>query len=421
MVNKDFFAALADLEKEKGIPQSVFIEALENALASACRKQYADMGGAVEVKLNPEKGSIDFTAYRNVVEEVVDEETEISLEDAQAIKKTYEVGDRIVLGKVVPKDFTRIAAQTAKQVILQKIHETERDAAMNEFSDKEGELIVGTVRKIDNKNIYVELGKGQVEGLMLPSDQSPIENYNVNDKIKVFVKRIKNGYKGAQVMVSRSSAGLVRKLFEEEVPEIKQGTVVIKEVSREAGARSKIAIWSSDERVDAVGACVGSKGSRVNAVVAELHGEKIDIIPWSENPLEFIAHALSPAKVVTVSDAGDKVAVAVVPDDKLSLAIGRNGQNVRLAVRLTGWKIDVKSVSAAVELGYGYIDEKGEYVPKEEEAEEEVAEEMSAEKTTEEAVSTEETAEEVAEETAEETTKETSAEEPVTESEKDDK
>lgn len=357
MTNKDFFVALADLEKEKGIPQEVFIEALSNALASACKKQYAGVAGAVDIRLNPEKGTIDFFIVRTVVEEVTDSETEISLEDAQAIKKSYKLGDKVA-EKFVPKDFSRIAAQTAKQVILQKIHETERDAAMNEFSNKEGELMVGVIRKIDAKNVYIELGKGQVEGLMLPSDQVPGEKYNVNDKIKVFVKRVKSGYHGAQVLVSRSATGLVRKLFEEEVPEIKQGTVIIKEISREAGARTKMAIYSEDERVDAIGACVGNKGVRVNAVVEELRGEKIDIIPWSENPLEFIAKALSPAKVISVTQLdGDKTAMAVVPDDKLSLAIGKDGQNARLAVRLTGWKIDVKSHSAAAKLGIGVVED----------------------------------------------------------------
>ena len=299
----------------------------------------------------PEKGTIEFYTVREVVDEVEDKETQISLEDAKNIKKSYKVGD-FVREKFIPKDFSRIAAQTAKQVIMQKIHETERDAAMSEFSNKEGELLVGTVRKVDLKNVYVELGKGQIEGVMLPSDQVPGETYNVNDKIKVFVKRVKSGFKGAQVLVSRSSAGLVRKLFEEEVPEIKQGTVVIKAVSREAGARTKMAIWSEDPRVDAIGACVGNKGARVNAVVDELNGEKIDIIPWSEDPLEFIAKALSPAKVISVTQLeGEKTAMAVVPDDKLSLAIGKDGQNARLAVRLTGWKIDVKSQSAAKKLG----------------------------------------------------------------------
>ncbi len=266
MTNKDFFAALEDLEKEKGISREVFLEALENALVSACKKQYAGTVGTVEIKLNPEKGTFDFFTVKTVVEEVTDRENEITLEDAQKIKKSYKLGDK-AYEKFVPKDFSRIAAQTAKQVILQKIHETEREAAMSEFSDKEGELLMGVVRKIDAKNVYVEIGKGQIEGLMLPSDQVPGEKYNVNDKIKVFVKRVKSGFRGAQVMVSRSAPGLVRKLFEEEVPEIKQGTVSIKAISREAGARSKIAIFSEDERVDAIGACVGNKGARVNAIV----------------------------------------------------------------------------------------------------------------------------------------------------------
>ncbi len=351
MTNKDFFAALADLEKEKGIPQQVFLDALSNALISACKKQYAGGIGSVKIKTNPEKGTIDFYTSKTAVSEIIDADSEILLEDAQKIKKSYKLGDE-VLEKFVPKDFSRIAAQTAKQVILQKLNETERDAAVNEFSDKEGELLVGIIRKIDAKNVYIELGKGQIEGLMLPSDQVPGERYNVNDKIKVFVKRIKSGFRGAQVLVSRSSAGLVRKLFEEEVPEIKQGTVVIKEITREAGARTKIAIYSEDTRVDAIGACVGNKGARVNAIVEELKGEKIDIIPWSENPLEFIAKALSPAKVISVTQLSDeKTALAVVPDDKLSLAIGKDGQNARLAVRLTGWKIDVKSESVAKKLG----------------------------------------------------------------------
>ena len=362
MTDKDFFPALEALEKEKGIPQQVFLEALENALVSACKKQYTGGVGTVEVKTNPERGTIDFFTVKTVVEEVADRDNEISLEDAHKIKKSYKLGDS-VKEKFVPKNFSRIAAQTAKQVILQKLHETERDAAVNEFSDKEGELLVGVVRKTDARNVYIELGKGQIEGLMLPSDQVVGEKYNVNDKIKVFVKRVKNGFRGAQVLVSRSSAGLVRKLFEEEVPEIKQGTVVIKEISREPGARTKIAIYSEDSRVDAIGACVGNKGARVNAIVDELKEKKIDIIPWSENPLEFIAKALSPAKVISVTQLDEeKSALAVVPDDKLSLAIGKDGQNARLAVRLTGWKIDVKSESAAAKLGLsvGSADENGE-------------------------------------------------------------
>ena len=349
MVNKDFFLALADLEAEKGISESVFIEALQNALASAYKKQYESGASIVEVKLNPEKSTIKFYTVKTAVAEVEDKEKEISLAEAQLIKKSYKLGDE-VYEEFVPKDFGRIAAQTAKQVILQKLHETERDNTLSEFSDKKDELMSCVVRKIDAKNVYVELGKGQIEGLMLPQDQVPGEKYEVNDRLKVYVKNIKNTGRNAQVLVSRAAAGLVKRLFEIEVPEIKSGAVVIKSISREAGQRTKMAIFSEDAQVDAVGACVGNKGARVNAVVEELGGEKVDIILWSENPLEFIAKALSPAKVVSVTQVDEKSAIAVVPDDKLSLAIGRDGQNARLAARLTGWKIDVKSESAAAKM-----------------------------------------------------------------------
>ena len=349
MVNKDFVLALADLEAEKGISESVFIEALQNALASAYKKQYESGASIVEVKLNPEKSTIKFYTVKTAVAEVEDKEKEISLAEAQLIKKSYKLGDE-VYEEFVPKDFGRIAAQTAKQVILQKLHETERDNTLSEFSDKKDELMSCVVRKIDAKNVYVELGKGQIEGLMLPQDQVPGEKYEVNDRLKVYVKNIKNNGRNAQVLVSRAAAGLVKRLFEIEVPEIKSGAVVIKSISREAGQRTKMAIFSEDAQVDAVGACVGNKGARVNAVVEELGGEKVDIILWSENPLEFIAKALSPAKVVSVTQVDEKSAIAVVPDDKLSLAIGRDGQNARLAARLTGWKIDVKSESAAAKM-----------------------------------------------------------------------
>lgn len=350
MINKDFFSALEALEKEKGISQAVFFEALKNALNAASRRKPDSPMGTIDIKLNAEKGSVEFFATREVVEEVVDREKEISLEDAQKIKKSYKVGDKHV-EKFTPKDFSRIAAQTAKQVILQKLRETERDAAISELANKEGELYVGIIRKKDEKAVYIEFGRGQVEGIMMVSDQVPGETYNVNDKIKVYVKKIKNGFKGVQVLVSRSSTNFVRKLFEAEVPEIKAGLVTIKEISREPGARTKIAIYSQDSRVDAIGACVGNKGARVNTIVQELNGEKIDIIPWSENPLEFIAKALLPAKVLFVTQIDDNAARVVVPDDKLSLAIGKDGQNARLAVKLTGWKIDVKSETQANKVG----------------------------------------------------------------------
>ena len=359
MENKEFFAALADLVREKGISEEVFLETLKNALNSAYKKQF-EGGAEVFVDLDPEKGTISFKAVRYVVEEVEDKDKEIALEDALEINPDVKVGDTIVRS-FIPKDFGRIAAQTAKQVILQKLHETERDNTFSAFSDKEGELMEGTIRKMDERNVYVELGDKKIEGVMLPQDRTPNEKYAIGDKIKVFVKRVKNSGRNSQILVSRTAQGLVKKLFEQQVPEIEQGLVEVKEIAREAGHRTKMAIYSTDSRVDAVGACVGNKGSRVNAVVEELGGEKIDLIVWSENPLEFISKALSPATVISVTEVGEKSAIAVVPDDKLSLAIGRDGQNARLAARLTGWKIDVKSASAAEKLNL-FVSEEEETV-----------------------------------------------------------
>ena len=344
MENKEFFAALGELVREKGISEESFIATLENALASAYKKQF-DGGAEVAVSLNAEKGTIEYRATRYVVEVVEDKDKEISLEDAQELNPDYKIGDTIVK-TFIPKNFGRIAAQTAKQVILQKLHEAERDNTFSEFSDKEGELMEGVIRKIDERNIYVELGDKKIEGVMPPLDRVPTERYALGDKLKVFVKRVKNNGKNSQIVVSRTAQGLVKKLFEEQVPEIAQGIVEIKEIAREPGHRTKMAIVSNDARVDAVGACVGNRGARVNAVVEELGGEKIDIILWDENPLAFIFKALSPATVNSVTIRGEKSAMAVVPDDKLSLAIGRDGQNARLAARLTGWKIDVKAASS---------------------------------------------------------------------------
>ena len=281
--------------------------------------------------MDPEKGKIEFKATRYVVAEVEDKDREISLEDAQELDPKHQVGDKIVK-TFVPKNFGRIAAQTAKQVILQKLHEAERDNTLSEFSDKEGELMTGIIRKIDERNVYVELGDKKIEGVMPPQDRVPTEKYAIGDTIKVFVKRVKNNGRNSQVVVSRTAQGLVKKLFEQQVPEIAQGIVEIKEIAREAGHRTKMAILSSDARVDAVGACVGNRGARGNAVVEELGGEKIDFP--------------SPATVLSVTAKGEKRATAIVPDDKLSLAIGRDGQNARLAARLTGWKIDVKAESS---------------------------------------------------------------------------
>ena len=346
MINKDFFLAIEDLEEQKGIKKELLLETLRNALVSAYKKHTGDNSNVI-LDLNPDKRSVKFYATKTVVEEVVDKDTEITLEDAKLIKKSYKLGDTVKI-EFAPKEFGRIAAQTAKQVVFQKIRETERDNTLAEFEDKENEIKVCTVRRIEDKNVYVEIGAGEIEALMLPQDQVTTESYNVNDRLMVYVKRVRSVGKNAQILVSRTAPGLVKKLFENVVPEMVQGIVSVKAISREAGQRTKIAIVSNDPNVDAVGACVGNKGMRVNEVVKELGGEKIDIIPWSEDPLEFIAKALSPAKVLKVSAMeGEKIARVVVPDDKLSLAIGKDGQNARLAARLTGWKIDVKSESKA--------------------------------------------------------------------------
>ncbi len=356
MINQDFFMALEVLDREKGISEAEFIAALEEAMVIA-NKKMTGLASDVKIKLNHEKKSINIYSVRTVVEEVVDADKEISLEEAKTIKKSYKVGDEFA-EEIKSKDFGRIAAQTAKQVLTQKLREIERDNTVSEFEDKEGELMVCTIRRIEGGNVYVEIGGSQIEGVMMPRDQVPGEKYELNQRLNVYVKRVKNTGKVAQIMVSRTSTGLVKRLFENEVPEIKQGVVVIKSIAREAGQRTKIAIHSDDPMVDAIGACVGNKGARVNAIVAELGGEKIDIIPWSENPLEYISRALSPARVLKVIQTGDDSAVAIVPDDKLSLAIGRSGQNARLAVRLTDWKIDVKSQSkAAAELGEEVVED----------------------------------------------------------------
>ncbi|MBO7214789.1 MAG: transcription termination/antitermination protein NusA [Clostridia bacterium] len=348
MVNKDFFAALEELCASKGIERDSFIETLQSALTSAYKRYAKGDASDVVVKLNDEKCSIRFFAIKQIVDIVEDPDKQITLEEAKEFKKSYKLGDTFEK-EFTPKDFGRIAAQTAKQVVMQKIREAERNNTISEFEDKENEIQSAIVRKIENGNVYVELSGGQLEGLMLPQDQVPGESYNVNDKISVYVKRIRQIGKNTQILVSRTANGLVKRFFENEVPEIKQGIVVIKSVSREAGQRTKIAIHSIDPQIDAVGACVGNKGMRVNAVIEQLGGEKIDIIPWSEDPLEFIAKALAPAKVLSVTAIDEKSARVIVPDDKLSLAIGRDGQNARLAARLTGWKIDVKSETKANE------------------------------------------------------------------------
>ena len=349
MVNKDFFLALEDLEREKKINKEFFIEALESALTSAYKKDIGEAKSA-KVELNPDKHTIKVYSYKTVVAEVVDPDKEISLQDAKLIKKSYKIDD-IVREEVTPKEFGRIAAQIAKQVVMQKLREAEHQVAMSELSEKQNELVTGLIRRIEAGVVYVEIPGSKTEGVMQEADQIPGENYAIGDRIKVYVKNIKDSIKSTYVQVSRSCPGFVKRLFELEVPEIKTGEIEVKNITREAGYRTKMSVYCSNPNIDVVGACVGNKGLRINAIVNELNGEKIDIIEYSENPLEYIARALSPAKVLTVYALdGDNYARAVVPDDKLSLAIGKSGQNVRLAVKLTGWKIDVKSESVAKQI-----------------------------------------------------------------------
>ena len=346
MTNKDFFQALEDLEETKGIKKEFFIETLEAALASAYKKNFGE-ARKVEVKLNADKNTIKVYAYRTVVETVEDPDLEISLEDAKAIKKTATIGDAIS-EEITPKDFGRIAAGTAKQVIVQKLREAERSLAFGELESKVDTLINGTIRRNEGDCVYIELSGTTIEGVMMGSDQIPNEKYEVGAKIKVYIKKLRETARGVQAIVSRSTPNFVRRLFEAEVPEITSGVVEIKNIAREAGYRTKISIASKDPNIDPLGACVGNRGVRVNAVVNELGGEKVDIIVWSEDPFEYIARALSPAKVISVEiDEILKQSKVVVPDDKLSLAIGKNGQNVRLAAKITGWKIDVKSESVS--------------------------------------------------------------------------
>ena len=351
MTSKDFFLALDELEKEKGISKEKVIESLETALAIACKKNFGEASRVV-VKTNPEKFSIRVFISKTVVEEVVEPESQISLDDAREIKKSYKLGDE-VLTELEPRTFGRIAAQNARQVIIDSLHQAEKDVTYNQFADKESELIVGVVSRVkEDGTIYVEIGKNQMEGVLTVQEQIPGEKFQAGDRIKVLVKRVRDSVGGTQVMLSRANYMFIKRLFENEVPEIRAEIVQIKNIVREAGFRTKMAVYSTDPDIDAVGACVGNKGARVNAIVSEIGGEKIDIIPWSSDILDYIARALSPAKVLIVqADEDKKEAKVIVPDEKLSLAIGKEGQNARLAARLTGWKIDVKSYTAAMQSG----------------------------------------------------------------------
>ena len=375
-MNKDLLAALDILEKEKEISKETLFEAIENSLITACKNHF---GKADNIKVEIDRESCDFLCYaqKEVVatqEEVEDDLLQIALDEALKHSKRAMVGD-ILNVEIKSKEFGRIATQNAKNVILQKIREEERSVIYNQYFEKEKDVVTGIVQRYVGKNISVNLGKA--DAILTESEQVEGEVFKPTERIKVYILEVKNTTKGPRILVSRTHPELVKRLFESEVTEIKDGTVEIKSIAREAGSRSKIAVWSNHPDVDAVGACVGQSGARVNSIVEELRGEKIDIVNWDENPGNLIQNALSPAKIVAVfADPDEKTAKVVVPDYQLSLAIGKSGQNARLAARLTGYKIDIKSETQAKDTpGFRYEDYMDEYEEEYEEDDEESYEE----------------------------------------------
>lgn len=342
------FDAIENLSKEKGIEKDILLEALEAALISAYKKNFKSASN-VRVELDETTGRMSVYSRKTVVEEVEDSQQEISIDEARGINPNHEIDD-IIEVEVTPKDFGRIAAQAAKQVVTQRVREAERGVIFSEYIDREEDVMTGIVQRKDSRFIYVNLGK--IEAKLAEAEQMPKEEYNIHDRIKVFVTKVENTSKGPQIYISRSHPGLLKRLFEMEVPEIFDGTVEIKSVAREAGDRSKISVYAEDPEIDPVGSCVGQKGQRVQAIVNELKGEKIDIVEWSEDPTVYVSNALSPSKVIDVLvNEEEKATTVIVPDYQLSLAIGKRGQNARLAAKLTGWKIDIKSESEAREEG----------------------------------------------------------------------
>ncbi|MGE7110838.1 transcription termination factor NusA [Lysinibacillus sp. NPDC047702] len=362
-MSSDLLDALTALEEQKGISRDVLIEAIEAALVTAYKRNF-NQAQNVRVDLNLDKGSIRVFSRKDVVEEVEDDRLQISLEDAKAINPAYQLED-VVEQEVTPRNFGRIAAQTAKQVVTQRVREAERGLIYEQYVDREDDIVTGVVERLDARNIYVGLGK--VEAALPVNEQIQGEKYHPHDRIKVYITKVERTTRGPQVIVSRTHPGLLRRLFEMEVPEIYEGIVEIKSIAREAGDRSKISVHAHNEEVDPVGSCVGAKGARVQTIVNELNGEKIDIVEWSEDPVVFVANALSPSKVLDVQvNEEEKSTTVVVPDYQLSLAIGKRGQNARLAAKLTGWKIDIKSETDARELGI-YPSATSTYIPAEDE------------------------------------------------------
>ena len=342
--SKELIMALEDLEKEKGIKKDYMLESIETALVTAYKRNYDSNSENVKIIMNSETGEIHVYAEKEVVENVEDDKIQINLTDAIKVNKNLNIGDTAQI-EIIPRDFGRIAAQTAKQVIIQKIREASRNVLFDEFSDRKGEIISGLIQKADGGIVVVDLGK--LEGVMPLKEQIPTEKYKVNDKIRAYVMDVERGVKGApQVIISRANGDFVRKLFELEIPEIYEGVIEIKSVSRDPGSRSKVAVYSPNENIDPVGSCVGQKGIRIQNIINELNGEKIDVIEWNPDPSIYISAALLPAQVLAVDiNEEERFAQVIVPDDQLSLAIGKSGQNVRLAAKLTTWKIDIKSES----------------------------------------------------------------------------
>ena len=358
MMNKELIEALDALEKEKEISKEKLLSAIETSLLTACKNHFGKSDN-FKVTINRETGDFKVIAEKEVVDEVTDDASQISLADAKMINAKYDIGD-VVNQEVKSKDFGRIAIQVAKNVILQTIREEERNVLYDQYCSKEKDVVTGVVQRYVGRNVIINLGK--VDATLNESEMVKGETFKPNDRVKVYVLEVKNGNKGPKILVSRTHPELVKRLFEAEVAEVRDGTVEIKNVAREAGSRTKIAVWSSNPDVDPVGACVGINGARVNAVVEELGGEKIDIVAWNENAAYLIENALSPAKVVSViADDEAKTARVVVPDYQLSLAIGKEGQNARLAAKLTGFKIDIKSESQMKELGEDYTTPYNDY------------------------------------------------------------
>lgn len=386
-MNIEFIEALKDLEKERGIKMDVLLEAIEAALISAYKKHYGSSQN-VRVEINRNTGEIHVIYRKDVVGEVTDPTVQMSLTEARQYDPEFEIGD-VFESEVTPRSFGRIAAQTAKHVVVQRIREAERNMVYDQYATRKDDIITATVLRTEGKNVFMDLGK--TEAMLAPSEQIPRESYRQGTRMKVYIMEVRKTTKGPQIMVSRTHPGLLKRLFEREVPEIHDGTVEIKSVVREPGWRSKIAVYSNNSNVDPVGACVGAKGMRVQAIVNELDGEKIEIIRWDENPAIYVSNALSPAKAISVEiDEEDKYTRVVVPDFQLSLAIGKEGQNARLAARLTGWKIDIKSESQMAEIEANgslltrdeYFGDDGEHI-KETDGQE-AADESNGEKLTEE-------------------------------------